>query len=751
MSYDNGTVYSKYKKVKDSGGVSTVDKYITDEKKTLSDGLNQNPSGSEDLPAFEESDVQKAMSYIENDVKTINPANYQNLVSGVNCAPAVAVEMFRMDEEDYHKVKTERLLPGQKPNKAFHIILSYKGRDAVSPELCHKLGVEFAKRIAGDDFRAVVATHLNTDNVHNHVLLCAYSMDRMHPHKYLDKLNQYKYFRKVANELSVEYGLPIFLSDESTKSISWAEMVKTEAGQSWVGQLKSDISSVMDISDDFDAVLDGMRTLEYGVTVNKNSVTYSRGAYRARDRRLGHQYTREGFTERKAKLDATKESAKATGRSALPAQKPMDFTPIFISRYDEEGHRRGTLIRLLLMIRELIKRFGDSFFMAMEEPDTLRPELSPANEKLKLIDSTIAVLNKFHISSMENLELTLRSLHQGRRETRNQQSSLSDLIDNGEVLRANVDRFLSLYSKVVALGIDPSDLLPDYDEHRINENKASLDPMQPATKSKLYRTLHDSDYSITRPFRELSEAEAREIITVVKNQQLENLPYTVRKRGNGRQKEKDKKLRKRKGYDLSKFSEGEKNEICDFRELLNKFALYGITDINSAENFKTEYDVATQDIKAIDSKLSLITKSIRELYRVKTLCDTVCSSDFAYGVMFTGDSTDLIKSVDQIMAESDKSDCLRVIKNRIDNLDESSETDDFLPDPSKYRLLRDLECVYPGILEGVRMDSPRDVDDAILTLQMSGWLDDEMNRMEKNEKATDRPKIRDMKKHSDRG
>ena len=733
-NYENGTVYGKYKKIKDQSGVARAKNYISDKEKTQSNFASMEGA----LSGKEESDVKRAMAYIQNDLKTYNEKKYQHLVSGVNCTPAIAAEQFREDEEDYHRVKREQVLPGQTPNRAFHIILSYKGRDVVSPELCHKLGVEFAKRIAGDEYRAVVATHLNTDNVHNHILLCAYSLDKEHPHKYLDKLNQYKYFRRVANELSVEYGLPIFLDDKKTKTVSWGEMIKSEEGRYWIGQIKQDLSDLMDASTSFDEVLDGMRELGYQVTTNRESITYEKDIYSVRDRRLGREYTREGFEAAFEKVKKLKEQERIR-KERDEMRKKRDETngdsaPILIPRYDASGHRRGTLIRILLLIKALIERFGDSFLLAFEEAD--RPEMKSKDVKLKLIDDTLVTLRKYHIGSQEALDYTLRSLHQGRRELLIELSEKQDIVDNGENLRKDLDRFVELYSEVKKIGIDPKDLVINYDESRVNENRASLNPLRPATKSRLYKALYGSPYTLTRSFRELSEKEAREIISVIRDEKADGLPPTI-KLGRKRSYKKEKETKKRNAYDLSQLSEEKREKVLDLKELLMTYGLYGITDAESALAFKKEYDACIESLEGVREKVTAFDRSIRELYKVKALCSKMVTSDFAYGVLFTGDRAALTNGVKEIKKDSYKGDYLRAVKKRLDSLDTTFFEKDGLPNPEEYRILRDLESVYPGILDGIKMDDPRDVDDAITALQVSGWLQDEISREDEKERTSE--------------
>lgn len=742
MNYEDGIVYSKYKKIKDQSGVERATKYVTNDEKT-----KPILTGSGELEEHEETDVKRAMEYIQNDVKTFNSDNYQHLVSGINCIPNIAAEQFRQDEEDYRAVKKEHLLAGQSANKAFHIILSYKGTDIVSPELCHKLGVEFAQRIAGDEFRAVVATHLNTQNVHNHIIICAYSMDKEHPHKYLDGFNQYKFFRKVANELSVEYGLPIFLDDKKTKCPSWGEMMKSEEGNSWINQLKQDISDLMDASNTFDEVLKGMKELGYEVTINKTSVTYQKGIYKARDRRLGRDYTEEGFNETMKKLDEIKTNY---SEKIKVDETKFDYSPIYISRYDEVGRRRGSLIRLLLLIKKLIEKFGDSFLVALEGNNNDRPEMKHKEIKLQLIDETINTLNKYHIGSEEALDLTLRALHQNRKELLIQLTEMKDIVDNGEHLRADIDRFMELYDVVKAIGINPEDLVPDYEETRVNENKASLNPMRPATKSRLYRAMHGSPYILSKTFREMTEKEAREVIKAVSEERTDNLPDILMLRNQRRERPKKKK-RERTAYDLSKLSEDKKNEVLELKELLNTLGLYGIDNKIAARNFKNEYDKSLIEIEKINKKLSSFDGSIRELYKTKKLCEKMQTSDFAYGVLFTGNREMLEEGAAEIGKEATNLDYLKVIKKQLDHLDPNAflENNSTLPDPSQYRILKDLEYIYPGILSDIKIDDPREVDEIITAISLSGWIDDEIEREERREQGLEnssgeRPNLRHL-------
>lgn len=52
----------------------------------------------------------------------------------------------------------------------YHGYQSFK-KGEVTPEQAHEVGVKLAERMWGDRFQVIVATHLNTDCLHNHFAL----------------------------------------------------------------------------------------------------------------------------------------------------------------------------------------------------------------------------------------------------------------------------------------------------------------------------------------------------------------------------------------------------------------------------------------------------------------------------------------------------------------------------------------------------------------------------------------------------
>lgn len=103
------------------------------------------------------------IEYVMNGDKT----DEMKYVSGVNCLPETAYEEMMSTKNRFNKGK-EKII-------GYHLIQSF-AEGEVTPEVAHELGLEYVNEVFGKDFEVVVATHLNTDNVHNHIVINSVSL-----------------------------------------------------------------------------------------------------------------------------------------------------------------------------------------------------------------------------------------------------------------------------------------------------------------------------------------------------------------------------------------------------------------------------------------------------------------------------------------------------------------------------------------------------------------------------------------------
>ncbi|MFR6149942.1 MAG: relaxase/mobilization nuclease domain-containing protein [Ruthenibacterium lactatiformans] len=108
----------------------------------------------------EYSGLANALHYAENGVKT-ELCETVHLVSGLHCRPEQAWDDMRSIQEHFGKTGG---------TVALHAYQSFKPGE-VTPEQCHAIGVELARKMWGGRFQVLVATHLNTNCLHNHFVI----------------------------------------------------------------------------------------------------------------------------------------------------------------------------------------------------------------------------------------------------------------------------------------------------------------------------------------------------------------------------------------------------------------------------------------------------------------------------------------------------------------------------------------------------------------------------------------------------
>ena len=147
-------------------------------------------------PTYTEAEWQSrsdVMKYATNGDKT----EQQFFVSGINCDPSTAREEMQI---------VKRQFQDESEIICYHGFQSFREGE-VTPEQAHEIGVKLAKKMWGDRFQVIVATHLNTDCLHNHFVLNSVSFtDGKHYH---DNKANLKLLRQYSDELCREYALSV--------------------------------------------------------------------------------------------------------------------------------------------------------------------------------------------------------------------------------------------------------------------------------------------------------------------------------------------------------------------------------------------------------------------------------------------------------------------------------------------------------------------------------------------------------------
>lgn len=135
------------------------------------------------------------IEYVMNGDKT----DKMKYISGVNCLPETAYEEMTATKKRFNKGK-EKII-------GYHLIQSFAKEDRVTPELAQKLGQEYVNELFGKDFEVVIATHVNTDNIHNHIVINSVSLKT--GKKFYDTYASRDYIRIVSDCICQYYRLSV--------------------------------------------------------------------------------------------------------------------------------------------------------------------------------------------------------------------------------------------------------------------------------------------------------------------------------------------------------------------------------------------------------------------------------------------------------------------------------------------------------------------------------------------------------------
>lgn len=132
----------------------------------------------------------------------------QYYVTGINCDENNIYQEMMMVKEAYNKIDKIQ---------GFHGFQSFKEGE-VTPKKAHKIGVEFANEMWGDNFQVVVTTHLNTNHLHNHFVVNSVSFKDGHKYNYSN--SEMARLRRTNDTICEEHRLS-FLEEKKTKKIDF--------------------------------------------------------------------------------------------------------------------------------------------------------------------------------------------------------------------------------------------------------------------------------------------------------------------------------------------------------------------------------------------------------------------------------------------------------------------------------------------------------------------------------------------------
>lgn len=226
--------------------------------------------------------LKQSINYIINPEKTINKDynknsysyleientkyNYKKekvcYVSSINCSERNPYEDMIFTKEEYGK-KNGIL--------AFHGYQSFKEWE-VTPDIAHEIRVKFAEEMF-KDFEVIIATHQNTNHIHNHFIINSVSFKT--GKKYNNNRTNLAKSRNISDSLCAEYGLSILEEDIGYKSTYNHKVLDND----YYKILKEDLDNVISYSVTLKQVIERLKKLDYKVYSHNSIITIYKEGY----------------------------------------------------------------------------------------------------------------------------------------------------------------------------------------------------------------------------------------------------------------------------------------------------------------------------------------------------------------------------------------------------------------------------------------------------------------------------------------
>jgi len=112
-----------------------------------------------------------------------------------------------LSNDSLYEFRHDRQEVNQRKIHSHHIIQSFSPDDHLTPEQINQIGYETVRELTGGRFRFIVATHMDKDHIHNHIILN--SIDQNSDKKFLWDYKSERNLRMVSDRLSKIAGAKI--------------------------------------------------------------------------------------------------------------------------------------------------------------------------------------------------------------------------------------------------------------------------------------------------------------------------------------------------------------------------------------------------------------------------------------------------------------------------------------------------------------------------------------------------------------
>ena len=355
----------------------------------------ENPDKTTDQTYLDD-DLYRALSYTQNDEKT----DQKMYVSTINCPKHDPYGAMMATKRQFGKMGG---------NVAYHGFQSFKPGE-VTPEEAHKIGMETAKQMWGDEYQIVVTTHLNTDSLHNHFVINSVSFKT--GRKFENHVSDHYKLREISDAICREYNKSVLENAGFYCGEKKAYWVRKNGGMTHRDMLRRDINEALSMTASYAAFCRYLEGLGYHFTRDRNGnhpALIAPGWQRAvRLDRLGEKYTPDSIRDRLIDNQRLPELYV----THYPAKRR---TPLMDLEWEMKRLNRMSSIELMFELFVALLKLCTGTNLSENKSVPLSPQLREEVRKLDQYDEDTRLLCKYHIGTAEELsafrEATIQKIH----------------------------------------------------------------------------------------------------------------------------------------------------------------------------------------------------------------------------------------------------------------------------------------------------------------------------------------------------
>ena len=211
----------------------------------------------------------------------------------------IFLTLFRVEFEF-----TKKQFKSRTKTLAHHLIQSFVPEE-VSFEEAHQVGIELCEKILEGKYEYVLATHIDKDHIHNHIIFN--SIDVKEGKIYHSYYGSYMNIRKQSDRLCKEHNLSV-IDQETQKKINeinrrkfvkWYDRNEDKKGKSYKSRLQFDMDRIIQKAINWQDFLSKMGSYGYEIKHGKHIAFRSKNQQRfTRAKTIGANYTEERMKER---------------------------------------------------------------------------------------------------------------------------------------------------------------------------------------------------------------------------------------------------------------------------------------------------------------------------------------------------------------------------------------------------------------------------------------------------------------------